>query len=153
MNSNLYRKIMVATDGSENVKKAVSTAVELAKLSRAKLYAVYVVAAGGGYTFGHPRDLGWERAMKEQLNAEGAEATAYVETAGKAADVDVEPVILEGGPANEIVDFAEKNNIDLIVLGTLGKTGIERFLLGSVAQNVVRHSRKAVLVVKGLETE
>lgn len=47
--------------------------------------------------------------MKEQLNAEGGvEATAYVETAGKAADVDVEPVILEGGPANEIVDFAEK---------------------------------------------
>lgn len=153
MNSNLYRKIMVATDGSENVKKAISTAVELARLSGAKLYAVYVVASGAGYTVGHPRDLGWERAMKEHLSAEGREAIASVEAAGKAGNVEVESVLLEGSPANEIVDFAEKNDIDLIVMGTLGKTGIERFLLGSVAQNVVRHSRKAVLVVKGFETE
>lgn len=152
MNSNLYRKIMVATDGSEPVKKAVDTAIEVTKLSGAKLYAVYVVAAGGGYTVGHPRDIGWERAMKEQLSAEGKEATAYVETAGKAAGIEVESVLLEGSPAQEIVDFAEKNDIDLIVMGTLGKTGIQRFLLGSVAQNVVRHSGKAVLVVKGSET-
>lgn len=152
MNSNLYRKIMVATDGSEPVKKAVDTAVEVARLSGAKLYAVYVVAAGGGHTVG-PKDVGWEKAMKEHLGAEGREATAYVETAGKAANVEVESVLLEGSPANEIVDFAEKNDIDLIVMGTLGKTGIQKFLLGSVAQNVVRHSRKAVLVVKGFETE
>lgn len=152
MNSNLYRKIMISTDGSELVKKAVDTAVEVAKLSGAKLYAVYVVASGG-YTVGHPRDVGWERAMKEHLSAEGKEATAYVETVGKAADVEVESVLLEGSPAQEIVDFAEENDIDLIVMGTLGKTGIQRFLLGSVAQNVVRHSRKAVLVVKGFETE
>jgi len=152
MNSNLYRKIMISTDGSEPVKKAVDTAVEVARLSGAKLYAVYVVASGG-YTFGHPRDIGWERAMKEHLSAEGKEATAYVETVGKAANIEVESVLLEGSPAEEIVDFADKNNIDLIVIGTLGRTGIQKFLLGSVAQNVVRHSKKAVLVVKGVETE
>lgn len=151
MNSNLYRKIIVATDGSEPVKKAVDTAVEFAKLSGAKLYAVYVIAAG--HMTGHPKDIGWERAMKEQLSTEGKEATAFVETAGKAANVEVESVLLEGNPANEIVDFAEKNDIDLIVMGTLGRTGIQKFLLGSVAQNVVRHSRKAVMVVRGLETE
>jgi len=152
MNSNIYRKIMVATDGSELVRKAVDTAVEVAKLSGAKLYAVYVVASGG-ISLTHPRDIGWEKAMKEHLTAEGKEATAYVETAGKAADVEVEAVILEGSPAHEIVDFAEKNDIDLIVMGTLGRTGIQKFLLGSVAQNVTRHSRKAVLVVKGVEAE
>ncbi|AKB77884.1 Universal stress protein [Methanosarcina horonobensis HB-1 = JCM 15518] len=143
---------MVATDGSEPVKKAVDTAVEVARLSGAKLYAAYVVASGG-YTVGHPRDIGWEKAMKEHLSIEGKEATAYVETVGKAANIEVESVLLEGSPAHEIVDFAEKNDIDLIVMGTLGRTGIQRFLLGSVAQNVVRHSRKAVLVVKGFETE
>ncbi|MHC1757564.1 MAG: universal stress protein [Methanosarcina sp.] len=152
MNSNIYRKIMVATDGSEPVKKAVDTAVEIARLSGAKLYAVYVIASGG-YTVGHPRDIGWEKAMKEHLSAEGKEATAYVETVGNAADVEVESVLLEGSPANEIVDFAEKNGIDLIVMGTLGRTGLQKILLGSVAQNVVRHSRKAVLVVKGVEAE
>ena len=151
MNSNLYRKIMIATDGSEPVKKAVDTAFEVARLSGAKLYAVYVVASGG-YTFGHPRDLGWEKAMKEHLSAEGKEATTYVETVGKAANIEVESVLLEGSPAEEIVDFADKNDIDLIVMGTLGRTGIQRFLLGSVAQNVVRHARKAVLIVRGSET-
>lgn len=152
MNSNIYRKIMVATDGSEPVKKAVDTAVEVARLSGAKLYAVYVIASGG-YTVGHPRDIGWERAMKEHLSAEGKEATAYVETVGKAAGVEVESVFLEGSPVHEIVDFAEKNDIDLIVMGTLGRTGVQKILLGSVAQNVVRHSRKAVLVVRGMEAE
>lgn len=152
MNSDLYRKIMIATDGSESVKKAVDTAVELARLSEAKLYAVYVVTSGG-YTFGHPRDIGWERAMNEHLSVEGKEATAYVETVGKAANVEVESVLLEGNPAQEIVDFADKNDIGLLVMGTLGRTGIQKFLLGSVAQNVVRHSRKAVLVVRGVETD
>jgi nucleotide-binding universal stress UspA family protein len=152
MNSNLYRKIMIATDGSEQVKEAVDTAVEFSRLSGAKLYAVYVVATGG-YTTGHPRDTGWEKAMKEHLIAEGKEAIAYVDTLGKAASVNVESVLLEGKPAEEIVDFADKNDIDLIVMGTLGRTGLQKFLLGSVAQNVVRHSRKAVLVVKGAETK
>jgi nucleotide-binding universal stress UspA family protein len=78
---------------------------------------------------------------------------SYVETSGRAENVEVESVILEGSPSREIVDFAEKNDIDLIVMGTFGKTGIRRFLLGSVAENVVRHSRKAVFVVRGKNVE
>jgi len=77
---------------------------------------------------------------------EGKQATAYVEHAGRSANVEVESVILEGRSAEEIIDFAEKNDIDLIVMGTHGMTGITRFLLGSVAENVVMHSKKAMLV-------
>ncbi len=76
-----------------------------------------------------------------------------METSGKAENVEVESVILEGSPAHEIVNFAEENDIDLIVMGTHGKNAIERFLLGSVAENVVRHSKKAVLVVRGKNIE
>jgi nucleotide-binding universal stress UspA family protein len=94
-------------------------------------------------------DAEWIKDMEEHLRIEGKEAIAYVENAGKAANVEIEPVILEGNPANEIVDFAEKNDIELIVMGSHGKTGIQRFLIGSVAENVVRHSKKSVLVVKG----
>ncbi|HWQ49656.1 MAG TPA: universal stress protein [Methanosarcina sp.] len=148
MINSLYRKIMVATDGSESVRKAVETAVEIAKISGAKLYAVYVIASGG-ISITYPKDVGWERAALEYFRAEGREATAYVESSGKAANVEVESVILQGSPANELVDFAERSDIDLIVMGTLGRTGIQRFLLGSVAENVVRHSQKPVLVVKG----
>jgi len=148
MINSLYRKIMVATDGSESVRKAVETAVEIAKISGAKLYAVYVIASGG-ISITYPKDVGWERAALEYFRAEGREATAYVESSGKAANVEVESVILQGSPANELVDFAERSDIDLIVMGTLGRTGIQRFLLGSVAENVVRHSQKPVLVVRG----
>jgi nucleotide-binding universal stress UspA family protein len=83
------------------------------------------------------------------LRIESKEAIAYVENAGRAADIEIESVILEGNPAIEIVDFAEKNDIELIVMGTHGKTGIQRFMIGSVAENVVRHSKNSVLVVKG----
>lgn len=139
---------MIATDGSVLGKKAIAYGVEIARLSAAKLYAVYVIAGGGRHII-PPRDMGWEKAMKEHLQSEGAEATAYVEKAGKAAGLETEAVILEGHPADEIVKFSEENDIDLVVMGTLGKSGVERFLLGSVAEKVVRNSKKAVLVVRG----
>ena len=149
MNSSIFRKIMLATDGSESVRKAVDSAIEIAKSSNAKLYAVHVIALGDYYSsMPLSIDAEWIKAMEEHLRIQGKEATDYVENAGRAANVEVEPVILEGNPANEIVDFAEKNDIDLIVMGTQGKTGIQRFLIGSVAENVVRHSTKTVLVVK-----
>ncbi len=147
MKSNIYRKIMIATDGSEFVKKAVATSIEIAKLSEAKLYAVYVISYTGLST-AYPKEAGWEKAALDYFRIEGKEAVSYIENAAKAQNVEVESVILEGSPANEIVDFAEKNDIDLIIMGTLGKTGLEKLLLGSVAEKVVRHSRKAALVVR-----
>ena len=148
MSSGIYRKIMVATDGSEFVRKAVATAIEIAKLSEAKLYAVYVIS-NDEFSMTYPKDTQLEKSFQDYFKTEGKEATAYAETSGRAENVEVESVILEGSPAHEIVNFAEENDIDLIVMGTIGKTGIRRFLLGSVAENVVRHSRKAVLVVRG----
>ncbi len=72
-----------------------------------------------------------------------------MEESAKAANVEVESVLLEGHPADKIVEFAEQNGIEMIVMGTLGKTGLDRFLLGSVAENVIRHSKTPVLVVRG----
>lgn len=150
MDNRIFSNIMVATDGSEIAKKAVDSAIRLARKNNAKLYAVHVVAPGETKVTQHdPRDAEWEKHMKEYLMTQGKEATHYVATAGKIVNVTVEPVILEGNPADEIVDFAAKNDIELIVIGTLGKTGIERFLLGSVAENVIRHSKVPVLVVRG----
>jgi nucleotide-binding universal stress UspA family protein len=148
MESTIFRKIMVATDGSELIKRAVDLAIEIAKLSEAKLYAVHVIALEGNSII-HSRGKEQKKALKEQLIVEGKKATDYVENIGRTANVRVESTILEGNPANEIIDFAEKNDIDLIVMGTHGKTGIQRFLIGSVSENVVRHSERAVLVARG----
>ena len=150
MDNRIFTNIMVATDGSELARKAVDSAIKLAQLNKAKLYAVHVIAPGETKVTQHdPRDAEWKKHMQEHLMEQGRGATKYVETAGKIVGVDVESAILEGNPANEIVNFAEKKDIELIVIGTLGKTGVQRFLLGSVAENVIRNSKVPVLVVRG----
>jgi nucleotide-binding universal stress UspA family protein len=136
---------MIATDGSKPVRKAIETGIDIAKLSGAKIYAVYVIVP----TTHSARDFGWEKASMEHFRKEGEKATGFVEDAAKAADVEVESLLLEGQPAEKIIEFAEQNDIEMIVMGTLGKTGLDRFLLGSVAENVVRHSKIPVLVVRG----
>ncbi len=146
MTNTLYKNIFIATDGSEQNRKAVQHSVELAKLSGAKLYAGYVVDTAAFASI--PMDAGWEM-MYELLEKEANTATESVEELAKMEDVSVETVTLEGNPSHEIIEFADNNNIDLIVMGTLGKSGFDRFLLGSVAEKVTRNSKVPVLIVRG----
>ncbi len=141
-----YRKILIATDGSTQTKKAVEHAIGLARLMSAKLYIVYVVDSIAFASI--PLDMRPEN-IYEGLKKDGLDAAKVVADAASEKGVDAETVILEGNPAEEIVDFAKNNEIDLIVLGTLGKSGIERFLLGSVAEKVARMSPITVMIVKG----
>ena len=139
MESKLYRKILIATDGSESARKAADSAIELARLSGAKIYAVYVIDRSIYSSV--PEDLEWEEAMYAQFRELGEEAVSYVEKTARDAGLQVEPTLLEGHPAEEIVNFAEKNGVDLIIVGSLGKSGIERFLIGSVSEKVVRSAK------------
>lgn len=77
----------------------------------------------------------------------GEEAVSYMEKAAKDTGLQVESVLLEGHPAEEIVNFAEKNGMDLIIIGSLGKSKVERFLIGSISEKVIRNSKVPVLVV------
>lgn len=144
-----YQKIMIATDGSKQVEKAIKAGIELSKLTGASFYAVYVISSSG-YS---PRDFGWQESLRELLEAEAKKAVSSVEDMGKISGIEVKSVILEGHPADEILKFAEQEGIDFIVMGTLGRTGLERFLLGSIAEKVVRHSKIPVMVVKGEAAE
>ncbi|WMW24084.1 universal stress protein [Methanolobus sediminis] len=146
MTSTLYKNIFIATDGSKQNQKAVMHSIELAKISGAKLYAGYVVDTAAFASI--PMDAGWEM-MYELLENEANGATESVEELAKKEGVTVETVVLEGHPSHEIIEFADNNNIDLIVMGTLGKSGFDRFLLGSVAEKVTRNSKVPVLVVRG----
>jgi len=150
MKSEMYKKILIATDGSKPNKKAISYGIELAKLSEAKVYAVFVVDTASFASI--PMDTGWEM-MYELLQKEGTDATRLVEDDAKALGVDVESAVIEGHPSHEIIEFAENNDIDLIVMGTLGKSGLDRFLLGSVAEKVSRNAKVPVLVVRGSAIE
>jgi nucleotide-binding universal stress UspA family protein len=92
--------------------------------------------------------MGWSAAFEEYLANKGGAAVEDVDRLGKKAGVKVEPVFMKGIPADKILEYAEENNIDLIVLGTHGLTGIKKFLIGSVSENVVRHSKIPVMVVR-----
>ncbi len=146
MPSRLYKKILIATDGSEYTKNSVGYGIELAKNTEAELHAIYVVDTAAFASI--PMDAAWE-SMYELLRQEGDEATKYVAEKAEAEGLDVERNTVEGHPADEIIKYAEKNSISLIVMGTLGKSGLDRFLLGSVAEKVVRTSKIPVLVVRG----
>lgn len=146
MSSKLYKKILIATDGSEYTKNSVDYGIDLAKNTGAKLHAIYVVDTAAFASI--PMDAAWE-SMYELLRQEGDEATKYVADMAEADGLDVDRNTVEGHPADEIIKYAEKNSISLIVMGTLGKSGLDRFLLGSVAEKVVRTSKIPVLVVRG----
>lgn len=146
MSSELYQRILIATDGSEPNKKAVTYGVELARLSGAKVNVAYVVDTAAFASV--PMDAGWEM-MYELLQKEGNEAIQQIVDDAKASGIDIEGSLLEGHPSHEIIEFAQNNEIDVIVLGTLGKGGLDRFLLGSVAEKVTRNSKVPVLVVRG----
>jgi nucleotide-binding universal stress UspA family protein len=148
MTSEFYRNIVIATDGSENNKRAISHGIEIAKLSGATVHALYVVDTSAFSSI--PIDAGWG-AMYEILRKEGEKAVFEVKELGEASGVEVREILLEGHPSNEIINFAENTNSDLIVMGTLGKTGLDRFLMGSVAEKVIRGSKVPVLVVRGEE--
>jgi nucleotide-binding universal stress UspA family protein len=89
----------------------------------------------------------WEL-IYEGLKKQAQQAVDYVKGLGEKKGIDVEAIVLEGDPADELIRYAEENGMDLIVMGTLGRTGIERLLLGSVAGNVVRNSKIPVMVVR-----
>jgi len=151
MTSEFYRNIVIATDGSENTQRAISYGIEIAKLSGAAVHALYVVDTSAFSSIPMSSDGGWE-AMYEILRKEGERAVSAIKYQGEAAGVEIREVVWEGNPSNVIIEFSENNNIDLVVMGTLGKTGLDRFLLGSVAEKVVRSSKVPVMVVRSGET-
>ena len=140
------RKILIATDGSDNVKNAVDWGIGLAKENCAEIIALYVLTPTG-FLHSMRGDM-WVKEYIRYLSEEGKKAIEYVVDVGQTAGVEVDTLIIKDkNPVDAIIDFATENDIDLIVMGTLGKTGVEHVLLGSVAENVVRSAKRPVLVI------
>jgi nucleotide-binding universal stress UspA family protein len=148
---NTYQKILIATDGSKCSQKAVLQGMELAKLMGAKVYVLYVLDKNAYIppSLETPIHLGsnWD-IMEETLRQEGDNAIQYANDIAEDKGIDFEGVVMEGNPADAILEFAEQKEVNMIIMGTLGKGGLERFLLGSVTDKVVRHSKISVLIVK-----
>ena len=140
----MFEKILVATDGSEHGYRASRVALELGKISGGKVTAIYV--ADTVKTSHLPDDM-LLFSIRELLLKEGKEALKQVEDLAKEKGVSFESVVVEGNPGSEIIRYAETSGMDIIILGAVGRTGLDKFLLGSVAEKVVRNSKIPVLTI------
>ena len=137
-----FEKILLPTDGSVFTNPAVDKAMELAKVSKGTVTALYVVDQSVYSNM--PMDAAIVN-VYETLEKEGREAVAYVKEKATAAGVGFEEKIVEGIPSGAI---NVSKDYDIIVMGTLGRTGMSKVLMGSVAEKVIEGSKCPVMVVR-----
>ncbi|WP_410766343.1 universal stress protein [Haloferax sp. DFSO60] len=141
----MFDTIVIATDGSASVRRAVTVALDLAERFDADVHALYVIDAGDVDTA--PERLRSE--MREALTERGEEALADVRAE---TEREVTIAVREGRPAGEISTYAREVDADIVAMGTRGRHGENRFLIGSVAERVVRTCPVPVLTVRQLES-
>ncbi|WP_050032105.1 universal stress protein [Halorubrum halophilum] len=143
----MYESILVPTDGSESVAEAISEAIGVADLCDATVHAINVVDTAE-ISVAHDVELA---EIEQGLEGAGSEAVNRVADRASERGVDVRTAIRRGSPAQQILDYADENSIDLIIMGTRGHSGMDRILLGSVAETVVRNANRPVMVTHSEE--
>ena len=143
------KKILVAVDGSKPSLDASTYAIELAKKNDAELIVLSIVSPIPYSQFEYD-NIG---RMKEFETTEKEEAEQYIDKVKQKAtenkvSVKTDVLIKYTSVVKEIVEYAEDNKVDMIVIGSRGVTGLKKLLLGSVANGVVTYSHCPVLVVK-----
>jgi len=145
----MFGSIVVGTDGSETAAEAVRQATDLASKVGAR---VHLVSAFEPVSEGRlreerkevPADLEWMVNPREDVDNTLKAAAEQIKEAG----VDVEIYARQGDPADAILDVAEEEKADLIVVGNKGMTGAKRFLLGSVPNKVSHHAPCSVMIIR-----
>ncbi|ARS90972.1 universal stress protein [Natrarchaeobaculum aegyptiacum] len=140
----MYDRILVPTDGSDFADDAADTALELAATLDARVDVLCVVETGPLGSVALPGDGG---SAADVLGERAAEFVSSVAERGESRGVPVETAVRDGTPVKEILDYADEVDADVIVMGTRGRGGLSRMMLGSVTEGVTRHSEQDVLVV------
>lgn len=140
----MFDNILVPTDGSDNAEAAIDHATRWAEAFDATVHGLYVVNVSYAADFEGGANFG---SILPALEEEGAAALEVVESRCSAAGVDVTTEQADGRPAREISTYAMENDVDLVVMGTHGRSGVSRLLLGSVTESVIRHCDNTVLTV------
>lgn len=144
MEAKEYKKILVPVDGSELSYRAFREAVSIANRNKSELIVLNVL--DDFVRFGNP-DTSIKLYDDMREDALGV-LDSYRDEAEKLGVENVTPEIIKGDARYGIVEFAEENNIDLVVVGATGKGAIERAMMGSVSEYVVRNVKGHVLVIK-----
>jgi len=138
----MYNKILVATDASETAHRATRHALALARQFEAELHAVYVIETRTGYD----NAIIEPEIVRQNLREEGEDALADIETRSD-PDVPVTTSIREGVPHEELLTYIEDEDIDLVVMGSKGRSAFKTILLGSTTEALLRADVIPVFVV------
>lgn len=141
-----FKKILCAVDFSDHSPKLADYAKTLARCTGAKLLCVYVAPSLSQYVGFHVPPSSIESFVGEIVAGADTSMEAYLKA--HFSDVDASGKVLVGYPAEEILNLAEDEQADLIIMGTHGRTGIDRILFGSVAEKIVKSSKCPVLTIR-----
>ena len=142
----MYSKILVPLDGSALAERAIPHAEEIAKGTGAELILMQVI----GVPLADTPEAGpamEEKAFKSDIDA----ARAYLESFGerlRKAGLKFRTVVAQGAADSEILGFAHRENVDILVMSTHGRSGISKLLMGSIAQKVMVTTKRPVMLVK-----
>lgn len=139
--------VLVPVDGSEHSEKAFEHALELPDVEITLLHVIAPVSAYG-YADEEYFDYEGFQAQTERMYDRGEEILAEFRDTAESRGVDVETVLSTGKPAREILDTAETTDVDHIVMGSRGRSGVGRVLFGSVAETVTRRASVPVTIVR-----
>ncbi len=131
----MFEKILVPADGSEYANRAVELALNLARELGSRVVALHVLDEKLIMPF-------------EVLEEEGKIILAEVRKRGEEMEVPVDEIIIFGNPRHDMAKITTKSGADLVIIGTHGRTGVEKLLMGSVAENVLKTVNVPVMLVK-----
>lgn len=131
----MFETILVPTDGSEYAERAEDIAISMASKYNAKIVGVYVMDEKLIYPY-------------EVLEDEGKAILKNLSEKAKKENVVVDEIIVFGDPRKDMANISNKMDADIVIIGTHGKKGLEKILLGSVAENILKSVKIPVLLVK-----
>jgi nucleotide-binding universal stress UspA family protein len=143
----MYETILLPTDGSEASKAAYDHAMEIAERFDATLHVLYVADTTEYST------VTFEDNVVDSLEREGKQVVDGVVEDAEARDVDAVGVVMQGGAYETIQSYVDENDVDMVVMGTHGRSGFDRIVLGSVTEHVVRTADVPVVTARETSDE
>ena len=139
--TSMYQDLLLATDGSDAAHRATEQGIELAAQLDATLHVLSVSEDG-------PQAENKQDRLRTDPEEEAATAADEAKEAADREGVDATTDIRHGVPQEQIVDYAETNPVDMVIVGTAGRSGLDHLLSGSVAEEIVRNAPVPVLTVR-----
>ncbi|MFB6149162.1 MAG: universal stress protein [Halobacteriales archaeon] len=146
----MYDDILVPTDGSEAADRAVAEALDLAELCGATVHTLYAVDQNAVAWAATGDDLDFDAdvsTLLKRLEEDGENLTDAIATQAEARGIAVTRAVIDGTPYRQILQYAEDNGIDCIVMGTYGRRGLDT-VFGSTTERVVRRASVPVVTVR-----